>query len=75
MKQLTEPETSTAPNAWGRDIKCTRQQFEIEQADVGTTKPHFGGYNYATLTFAQRDVGKTIEVMHYEGYTCFGFVN
>lgn len=75
MKQLTEPWWTTSPNAVGRDITSKRQRFEVEQSDVGRTKPHFGGYNYRDLTFSQRDVGKTIEVMHYEGCTSWGFVN
>lgn len=74
MKLIGETETVTAPNAWGRNITATHTHYEVEQDDIGRARQHYLGYNNASYIFKPSDLGKTIDNMHYEGFTSWCFL-
>lgn len=61
MKTLGKPRKVTAPNAWGRDDTTMRQQYEVEESDVGVKRHHFLGLDHRDYTFTRADVGRVIE--------------
>lgn len=73
MKQLTEKETFTRENAYGRSIVSVEQRFEIETGDK--EKSNYLGYGRPSKKFTNKDIGKTITVYEYEGYTSWCFDN
>ncbi len=78
MRVISENVRKGSRDAGGRDIWTYTQRFVVEDADVGQTRPHFGGHHYRRHTFTQADVGKVIEVQadraDRSGWQCWGFV-
>lgn len=74
MKAITEKQGRTAADAWGRDQYVYYQDFEIEEVDVGLTRHHYQGMNYASVQFRRSHVGQIITVMtDGKGWTCWSF--
>lgn len=73
MKQITEPQTVTAANAWGRDTTFTKQTFELEESDVGQQKPNYLGCGYKSYLITRADVGRRICVQSSPGWQCWSF--
>ena len=74
MKRISEPRKFTASNAWGHDATSIITHYEIEEGDVGATRPHHGGYRHSERTFGRADVGRVIAV-YTDGtnWTCWVF--
>lgn len=73
MKAITEKAFKVASDAWGRTTSFHEQYFEVEAADVGTTRQHLGGYNHGYHQFKSSDVGHRIYVQSSPGWTCWSF--
>lgn len=71
MKAVTEKRRKTAANAWGRDGTFDEQVFEVEEADVGTTRHHYLGYNHRSVQITQADVGRQIHMQTSPGWACW----
>ncbi len=74
MKRLTMPETRRGANAWGQASVSIHTLYEIEQIDVGETRPNYRGFEHSSHTFTIRDVGRQIDVRtDGTGWTCWSF--
>ena len=69
MKRTASIPPEMRPNAWGCDCMIGYDTYQIEQSDVGTTRPQYLGQGYAYYKFTQRDVGKHTTVTTPHG-TC-----
>lgn len=64
MKPITDKETVDTVNAWGNSISYQRQTFQIEESDVGKSRPNYLGYcQRAPHSFKPEHVGRRIIVM------------
>lgn len=62
MKALNEKVWHLDSNAWGTTVGTFWQEFEIEESDVGTSRPNYVGFNRPAITFLNGDVGRQITV-------------
>lgn len=74
MKKITTPKRVTSANALGRMVIYIEQFFEVEESDVGVTRPNYLGHGYSNHRFTESDVGRHI---HHQydgtGWSCWSF--
>lgn len=74
MRKLTEPTRRDTINGWGQSSWRYEALFEVEEADVGTERPHYLGHNHRKYKFTAADVGCKIEVLtDASDWTCWTF--
>lgn len=74
MKAISEKTSYTAANAWGRVTTTSRQDFVIEETDVGRVLDHYLGFRHRTYLVRASDVGRTRTVYtDGSGWTCWSF--
>jgi len=74
MKQIGEPETVVANDAWGRSVRVIRTIYEVEESDAGKFREHYLGFFHRRVQIERKHVGKTIIVYtDGTGWTCWAF--
>ena len=74
MKQIGEPRTVRANNAWGKPTTTRHTTYEVENSDVGRFKDHYLGHNHLSYKFRLSDVGRQMIVMtDGTGWTCWSW--
>lgn len=75
MKPIGSSYEFNASNAWGRDVRTVRREYEIEVDDVGVTRDNYLGYRHASYRFTHMDLHRKIVVAWDErGWQCWWFV-
>lgn len=69
IRQLVSVKT-----AWCGYIDVTEIEYEVEPTDVGSSLPHYGGFQHPSYKFTTQDVGRRLITQHDgSGWTCWGF--